>query len=61
MKATDHHPLQELKHDPVPGYRKSFAIVFTVLGLYLALILISSPGQVEYDKGHDKKEESFHH
>jgi len=60
VKVTDDQPLQVLKHDPVPGYGKIFAIVFALLSLYLAIILISSPGPVEHDKGHGKKEKSSH-
>lgn len=44
-------PLKELKHDAVPGYLKAFIIAFAVMGLYLAVILVSSPGSA---KGHDK-------
>jgi len=36
--------LQELKHEARPGYGRIFAIAFLVMGLYLALILLSSPG-----------------
>lgn len=43
-------PLQELKHDAVPGYMKAFIIAFAVMGLYLAVILITSPGPVKKDK-----------
>jgi len=39
-------PIQELKHDAVPGYPEVFAIA--IAGLYLAIILISSPGKVDY-------------
>lgn len=61
MKTVDHQPLQELKHEPVPGYRKVFVIVFFILSLYLALILISSPGPADHGKGQGKKEQSSHH
>lgn len=47
-------PLQELKHDAVPGYPKAFAIAFATMGLYLALILISSPGPAKSDHGYGK-------
>ena len=44
-------PLQELKHDAVPGYLKAFIVAFAVMGIYLAIILISSPGSAKkYDK-----------
>lgn len=36
--------LRELKHEPVPGYGKAFAIAFAIMAIYLAIILISSPG-----------------
>ncbi len=39
--------LRELKHEAKPGYGRIFAIVFVILGLYLAFILISSPGPVK--------------
>ncbi len=52
----DDGPLQELKHDAVPGYLKAFTIAFAVMGLYLALVLISSPGPAKGDKYHDKGE-----
>ena len=42
--------MHELKHDPVPGYPRAFAIAFLIMGLYLALILVSSPGKA--DKHH---------
>lgn len=44
-------PLQELKHDAVPGYFSAFIVALVVMGLYLAFILISSPGPA---KGHAK-------
>lgn len=37
-------PLQSLHHAAVPGYRLVFAIAFGVMALYLAAIMISSPG-----------------
>ena len=40
-------PLQELKHDAVPGYLKAFIVAFAVMGIYLAIILISSPGSAK--------------
>jgi len=45
--ANSDQPLQELKHDAVPGYMKAFLIAFAVMGIYLLVILISSPGQVD--------------
>lgn len=47
--STDDGPLQELKHDAVPGYIKAITIAFAVMASYLAIILISSPGPA---KGH---------
>lgn len=44
-------PLKELKHEAIPGYFKAFVIAFAAMGIYLAFILISSPGSAkEYDK-----------
>ena len=42
-------PLQELKHDAVPGYLRAFIAAFVIMGVYLAIILITSPGPA---KGH---------
>lgn len=47
----DNHELHELKHEAKPGYGRIFAIVFAAMGLYLALILISSPGPAK-NHGH---------
>lgn len=47
-------PLQELKHDAVPGYPVIFTICFAVMSLYLGFILYSSPGQAEHGH-HDHK------
>ena len=33
---------KELSHEPVPGYRPAFYIIFTVSLLYLALIFIKA-------------------
>jgi hypothetical protein len=41
MKKEDGE-LQELTHEPVPGYRKAFYIVITVASLYLAVILLKT-------------------
>ena len=43
----DDTPLEELKHAAVPGYLTAFVIAFAVLSLYLAIILISSPGSAK--------------
>ena len=51
VSSPNDTPLQELKHDAVPGYLAAFIIAFVVMGLYLAFILISSPGSAkEYNK-----------
>ena len=49
-------PLQELKHDAVPGYPLAFGVCFAVMGLYLAYILVSSPGKVEKHYDDHKKD-----
>lgn len=55
--TPDGQPLHELKHEAVPGYMKAFLIAFTLMSLYLAVILISSPGKVtHHEKGHGDKE-----
>lgn len=52
-------PLQRLEHAAVPGYRKAFLIAIGVAGLYLAIVLISSPGSAKSHYGDgDKKHES---
>lgn len=47
-------PIQKLKHDAKPGYLMAFTISFSLMSLYLAFILYSSPGQVKYEY-HGKK------
>jgi hypothetical protein len=40
MKTNkDKSELMELKHDPVPGYKGIFSVVFTLSLLYMAFIL----------------------
>ncbi len=34
--------LKELKHDPVPGYRPIFFIIFGISLIYLAMIFIKA-------------------
>lgn len=46
-------PLQELKHDAVPGFPKAFVIAFVAMALYFLLILVTSPGKVEKHHGDD--------
>jgi hypothetical protein len=38
-KSNHEKELMELKHDPVPGYRPVFLVVFTLSLLYMAFIL----------------------
>jgi len=46
-------PLHELKHEAVPGYFQAFIIAFAAMGLYLAVILITSPGSAKEHKKPD--------
>ena len=46
-QASNDGPLRELKHEAVPGYFKAFIIAFALMGLYLAIILVSSPGSAK--------------
>ena len=41
-------PFQTLQHEAEPGYRFAFLVAFGVLGLYLAAILVSSPGPASH-------------
>lgn len=50
-KSTE--PQVELQHQSVPGYAKAFFIAIAVMGLYLAIILITSPGSAK-SYGHGK-------
>ena len=34
--------LKELRHEPVPGYRKIFFIVLTIGALYLGIIFLNT-------------------
>ncbi|WP_281357831.1 hypothetical protein [Desulfobacter latus] len=43
MNPQDDKELMELKHDPVPGYKPVFVVVFTIACLYMAFILCHSP------------------
>lgn len=52
--TTGSSELRELKHEAKPGYGRIFALVFAILGLYLAFILISSPGPA---KSHGQSKE----
>ena len=43
MNHSDHgEELQELGHEPWPGYRQAFLVVFPLFTLYLALIFVLS-------------------
>jgi hypothetical protein len=42
MQHPPQHELMELQHEPVPGYRPVFYVVFTISSLYFALILYFS-------------------
>ncbi len=39
MKETEEE-IMELSHDPVPGYRPAFYIIFAISLIYLAIIFI---------------------
>ena len=57
--SDDDQPLHELKHEAEPGYMKAFLIAFVAMTAYLAWIIVSSPGKVEYHKdkgGHEEQE-----
>ena len=57
--SPDDEPLKELKHDAVPGYFKAFVIAFVVMGLYLAILLVISPGPAKkYDYSGGGKSEA---
>ena len=36
----DHEKLMELSHEPVPGYRTAFYIIFAVSLIYLTIIFV---------------------
>jgi hypothetical protein len=38
----DHEELQELGHEPVPGYKKVFFIVMTIATIYFVFILFTT-------------------
>lgn len=44
MEKQPHEELHELKHDPIPGYRPIFNVVFAVFSIYLLVILFLSFG-----------------
>jgi multisubunit Na+/H+ antiporter MnhB subunit len=44
--------LQELKHEAWPGYRTAFIIVFSLLTIYLLIILLSAPDGGSIDLHH---------
>jgi hypothetical protein len=47
--------IEQIKHETVPGYPRVFAVASAAMGLYLAAILISSPGKVKYGDNHTDK------
>ena len=53
--SSNNTPLKELKHDAVPGYLRAFIIAFAAMGLYLAFILVSSPGSAKDKHGTHNK------
>jgi hypothetical protein len=59
---SDPQPLQELKHEPVPGYGRVFAICFAAMALYLLIILLTSPGAADahHDHTHDTPDAQSH-
>jgi hypothetical protein len=40
--TEQHDEIMELKHEPEPGYRTAFYIVFSAATLYLAIILLNA-------------------
>ncbi|MEC5129139.1 hypothetical protein VSU19_20425 [Verrucomicrobiales bacterium BCK34] len=55
---NSNEPLKELKHEAVPGYPKALLIAIAVMGLYLAILLITSPGSAKGHYGHGDGEKS---
>lgn len=47
--------VEQIKHEAAPGYPRVFAVASAAMGLYLAAILISSPGKVKYGDSHTDK------
>ncbi len=41
--SHEQHECDELKHDPWPGFRLAFGIVFAIFASYLLFILVTSP------------------
>ena len=56
---NDDELLQALKHDAVPGYLRAFLIAFSVMTIYLTVILVSSPGPAK-GHHHDDHEKGGH-
>lgn len=42
----------------MPGYRLAFGIAFAVMALYLAVVLVSSPGSAKGDEDYGKSHET---
>ena len=53
LPHDDDTPIKQLQHEAVPGYLAAFVVAIAVMGLYLTIILISSPGSAK-KKGYDK-------
>lgn len=44
MDKQAHEEIHELKHDPIPGYKTIFSVVFAVFSIYLLVILFVTFG-----------------
>lgn len=44
---SNQEPLQELKHSAVGAYPLVFLVVTAALGIYLGVVLYSSPGKIK--------------
>ena len=47
MDKQPHEEIYELKHDPVPGYKTIYNIVFAAFSIYLLVILFLTFGGVK--------------
>ena len=55
-------PIQELKPEPVSGYREACIIMLGLLALYLAIALVATPGPVSHHgDDHGKYDQSETH
>jgi hypothetical protein len=41
--SDEKHECMELKHEPWPGFRPAFYILFGLFSIYLLVILLTSP------------------